>query len=565
MGMSGPPTTRTAGIPRMPGIDGLRALAVAGVVMFHLPAVGLVGGYLGVDLFLVISGYLITALLVAEADGTGRIHLGAFWMRRIRRLVPALVVMLAGVVVWMAVVDWSLVRRTRTMFAASLGYAANWYEAAVHFDPADPLGRSGVLEHMWSLALEEQFYLVWPLVLAGAIVLVGIRRGALLGGVVLGAAGSCVLAWALFNSGGDVTRIYYGTDTRAVALLVGIALAVALPPARVVAWRPGRANWLALEVAGVAALVAIVGVGMSLSQSGGALYRGGFLIVALMAGALLMATANPSTSTGRLFALAPLVWIGARSYGIYLWHLPVIVLLSPDHGFGVSGWWLAGLQVGVTVAVAALSYRYVEMPIRRRGFRVFVPAGRGARSVVAITGSAAALALVATVAFAPGLTPAVASPATSSPGLLVGDSSVAPAAARVAGLLGPGWAEQAADGLGPIAAARIIAGSPAAAQVVVSVGTDQAITAAGLAQVARAVPGGARLVIVLPVPAAARARVLAAAIPIVAARAHTAIADWGGVASGQPDLATGAGALLPAGAPAYARAVRTTLAALTGG
>jgi len=549
----------------MPGIDGLRAPAVAGVVMFHLPAVGLVGGYLGVDLFLVISGYLITALLVAEADGTGRIHLGAFWMRRIRRLVPALVVMLAGVVVWMAVVDWSLVRRTRTMFAASLGYAANWYEAAVHFDPADPLGRSGVLEHMWSLALEEQFYLVWPLVLAGAIVLVGIRRGALLGGVVLGAAGSCVLAWALFNSGGDVTRIYYGTDTRAVALLVGIALAVALPPARVVAWRPGRANWLALEVAGVAALVAIVGVGMSLSQSGGALYRGGFLIVALMAGALLMATANPSTSTGRLFALAPLVWIGARSYGIYLWHLPVIVLLSPDHGFGVSGWWLAGLQVGVTVAVAALSYRYVEMPIRRRGFRVFVPAGRGARSVVAITGSAAALALVATVAFAPGLTPAVASPATSSPGLLVGDSSVAPAAARVAGLLGPGWAEQAADGLGPIAAARIIAGSPAAAQVVVSVGTDQAITAAGLAQVARAVPGGARLVIVLPVPAAARARVLAAAIPIVAARAHTAIADWGGVASGQPDLATGAGALLPAGAPAYARAVRTTLAALTGG
>jgi peptidoglycan/LPS O-acetylase OafA/YrhL len=548
----------------MPGIDGLRALAVAGVVMFHLPTVGLVGGYLGVDLFLVISGYLITALLVAEADGTGRIRLGAFWMRRIRRLVPALVVMLAGVVVWMALVDWSLVRRTRTMFAASLGYAANWYEAAVHFNPADPLGRSGVLEHMWSLALEEQFYLVWPLVLAGALVLVGIRRGALLGGVVLGAAGSCVLAWALFNSGGDVTRIYYGTDTRAVALLVGIALAVALPPARVVAWRPGRANWLALEVAGAAALVAIVGVGMSLSQSGGALYRGGFLIVALIAGALLVATANPSTATGRLFALAPLVWIGARSYAIYLWHLPVIVLLSPDHGFGVSGWWLAALQVGVTVALADLSYRYVEMPIRRRGFRVFMPAGRGARSVVAITGCAAALALVATVVFAPGPAPAAASPVTSAPGLLVGDSSVAPAAARVGGLLGPGWTEQTADGLGATAAARAITESSAAAQVVVSVGTDHAITAAGLAQVARAVPGGARLVIVLPVPAAARARVLAAAMPVVAARPHTALADWGAVASGQPNLATGAGALLSAGAPAYARAVNTTLAALTG-
>jgi peptidoglycan/LPS O-acetylase OafA/YrhL len=548
----------------MPGIDGLRALAVAGVVMFHLPAVGLVGGYLGVDLFLVISGYLITALLIAEADGTGRIRLGAFWMRRIRRLVPALVVMLAGVVVWMAVVDWSLVRRTRTMFAASLGYATNWYEAAVHFNPADPLGRSGVLEHMWSLALEEQFYLVWPLVLAGAIVMVGIRRGALLGGVVLGAAGSCVLAWVLFSSGGDATRIYYGTDTRAVALLVGIALAVALPPARVVAWRPGRGNWLALEVVGAAALVAMVGVGMGLSQVGDALYRGGFLVVALIAGALLVATANPSTATGRLFALAPLVWIGARSYGIYLWHLPVIVLLSPDHGFGVSGWWLAALQVGVIVAVAALSYRFVEMPIRRRGFRAFLPAGRGARSIVAITGSAAALALVATVAFAPGPAPAMASPPTAAPGLLVGDSSVAPAAARVARLLGPDWTGQSADGLGITAAARAIAESPALPQVVVSLGTDHPVTAAGLFQVARAVPGDARLVIVLPVPAAARARVLAAAMPVVAARAHTAIADWGGVASGQPRLTTRAGALLPAGAPAYARVVGTTLAALTG-
>jgi hypothetical protein len=134
----------------------------------------------------------------------------------------------------------------------------------------------------------------------------------------------------------------------------------------------------------------------------------------------------------------------------------------------------------------------------------------------------------------------------------------------VASLLGPGWTEQTADGLGATAAARAITESPAAAQVVVSLGTDQAITVAGLAQVARAVPGGARLVIVLPVPAAARARVLAAAMPVVAARPHTALADWGAVASGQPNLATGAGALLSAGAPAYARAVNTTLAALTG-
>ncbi len=327
----------------MPAIDGLRALAVAGVVMFHLPAMQMVGGYLGVDLFLVISGYLITALLLAEVAATGRIGLGTFWMRRLRRLVPALALMLAGTVTWMALADWTLVHRARTMLLASLGYVTNWYQAAVPYLPWDPASRPGIYEHLWSLAVEEQFYLVWPLVLAALLVVVGIRRRTLMAGVVAGALASAALAWVLFDAGVDTARIYYGTDTRVVALLVGIALAVALPPARFTAWRPSGVAGTLLDIAGPVALVAVVGMFMAFSQVGGALFHGGFLLIALVAAVLLIAAVHPSTPTARLFSLAPLVWIGARSYGIYLWHLPVITLFTPDLGAPVDGAWLAAL------------------------------------------------------------------------------------------------------------------------------------------------------------------------------------------------------------------------------
>ncbi len=403
----------------MPAIDGLRALAVAGVVMFHLPAMQMVGGYLGVDLFLVISGYLITALLLAEVAATGRIGLGAFWMRRLRRLVPALALMLAGTVTWMALVDWTLVHRARTMLLASLGYVTNWYQAAVPYLPWDPASRPGAYEHLWSLAVEEQFYLVWPLVLAALLVVVGIRRRTLMAGVVAGALASAALAWVLFDAGVDTARIYYGTDTRVVALLVGIALAVALPPARFTAWRPSGVAGTLLDIAGPVALVAVVGMFMAFSQVGGALFHGGFLLIALVAAVLLIAAAHPSTPTARLFSLAPLVWIGARSYGIYLWHLPVITLFTPDLGAPVDGAWLAALQVLMTVTIAALSYRFVEMPIRRRGFRAVIPRRASGRAVVGATAALAVVAIVVTVVLAPGPGAGVAMPVGVAPGIVV--------------------------------------------------------------------------------------------------------------------------------------------------
>lgn len=152
-----------------------------------------------------ISGYLITALLVTECDATGSIRLGAFWVRRIRRLIPALAVMLVGTALWMPALDWTLVARARTALAASLGYVTNWYFTAVPLDTSDPLGRPPLYEHLWSLAVEERFYLVWPIVLALALTVFAVRKGMLLAGVLAGAAGSCALAWVLFSPGADTT------------------------------------------------------------------------------------------------------------------------------------------------------------------------------------------------------------------------------------------------------------------------------------------------------------------------------------------------------------------------
>jgi len=364
----------------MPALDGVRALAVGAVVMFHLPATALGGGYLGVDIFLVLSGYLITALLMAEAEGTGTIRLGRFWMRRIRRLIPALVVMLAVTAAWMAIADWALLARTRTMLLAGLGYVTNWYVVAVPWIPWSPDARSGAYEHLWSLAVEEQFYLVWPLVMGAVMVLFGLGRRTLLAGAVAGAAASVALSFLIFDeSWASEARIYLGTDTRAIALLIGIIAALALPPARFTAWRPTGLRAGLLEMAGVVGLLGSLGLVIGFPQGRELLYRGGFAIIAVLAGMLVIAAAHPATAISRLFSLAPLMWIGARSYGIYLWHLPVITLFAPEFGVDLSVGWLSLCQVVLTVGIAALSYRFVEVPIRTRGFRAYV--GLGDRAV----------------------------------------------------------------------------------------------------------------------------------------------------------------------------------------
>ncbi|MGP8162059.1 MAG: acyltransferase family protein [Candidatus Dormibacteria bacterium] len=349
----------------MAGLDGLRAVAVLAVVLYHLNVGWASGGLLGVGVFFVLSGYLITDLLLAERERTGAIALGRFWLRRARRLLPALWVMLVVVTLWVAFLDPSQLSGLRGALLAALLYFSNWWYAFQHvsyfasFGPPSPLG------HLLSLAVEEQFYLLWPLLLVLALRFVR-RRELLIGLVVLGAIASAWAMSAIFQPGSDPTRVYEGTDTRAFQLLAGAALALALPSRRISASISTlrRHCFDALGVVGLALIVAMV---MDTDEYQTLLYRGGMVILSLATVAVVAALVHPSTVLSRALGAPPLRWIGVRSYGIYLWHYPIIVLTTPVDGSAAL--LLGVLQVAATLGVAALSWHFVEEPIRRHGFR----------------------------------------------------------------------------------------------------------------------------------------------------------------------------------------------------
>lgn len=412
-------------LPYMPGIDGLRALAVSTVVLYHAGTSWIPGGFLGVDVFLVISGYLITSLLLAEMQATGRIDLMRFWIGRARRLLPAVILMIVVVLGVMAILHPNEVGNLRGAVVASLFYVTNWYQIAVHQSYFAQFSRPSVFQHLWSLAVEEQFYLLWPPIMAVAITTFGKRR--VVYGVIAGTVLSTALAAILFSPGHDPSRIYYGTDTRAAGLLVGVLLAFAWPAARLAPVRNRQAA-LMLDAAGVAALVFLLYLMTIIGELSPGLYRGGFLLVAVLTAVLLAVVAHPSSRLGKVFALAPLVWIGKRSYGIYLWHWPVLQLTRAHQDVPFGGPVLLAIQIGLTIGLAELSYRFVEVPIRKEGLAGVRKelakiglVGQRAR-ISAATASVATLALVCFVAIAPAhsiVPPAIPSSAGSRAAKLI--------------------------------------------------------------------------------------------------------------------------------------------------
>ncbi|BCJ36317.1 hypothetical protein Athai_38200 [Actinocatenispora thailandica] len=357
----GPPSRRTA---RLPGVDGIRALAVTAVLVYHLSASWLPGGYLGVDVFFVISGYLITRLLVAERVGTGRISLRHFWLRRARRILPPLFPMLLATVVGTALVNRSALHQLRTEVLGALTYTSNWVQIGEHHSYFAKFSDPSVLQHLWSLAVEEQFYLIWPLIVV-LVLLRGRRRLALVAG--LGALGSAAAMAAIYQPGGDPSRVYFGTDTHASGLLVGAVLAIAWPAANAA---PGPWSRRRLAVGATLSGLGVAGIGLGfwlLDQYGDATYRGGILAVSVATALLIAGTGHGRTPVGWLLARRPVRWLGARSYGLYLWHWPVLVL--GDKIFGQRTVIVGAIEVSAAVLLAAGSYRFIERPVLTHGYR----------------------------------------------------------------------------------------------------------------------------------------------------------------------------------------------------
>jgi peptidoglycan/LPS O-acetylase OafA/YrhL len=340
-----------------PGLDGLRAIAVAAVFLYHSRIDWLPGGFFGVDLFFVLSGYLITSLLLAEWEAGNRVDLRRFWLRRARRLLPAMVVVVLAALFLAAIFARTDLARTRGDAVSSLLYYTNWHLIIANHSYFNLMGRPSLLQHLWSLAVEEQFYVIWPLLLVPGLVLVGRKRLPLL--VIAGTAGSATLMWLLYNPNGDPSRVYYGTDTRAFLLLMGILLALVWP-----AFERLRRALPLLELLGVAALVATVLLFRQMQDFDPTLYRGGDLAAAFCFAVLIAAVAHPRTGLGQALGVAPLRWIGERSYGIYLWHWPVIALMRPGVDISWTGPGVVVAQAAIVLTAAALSYRYIEQPIR---------------------------------------------------------------------------------------------------------------------------------------------------------------------------------------------------------
>ncbi|MGO9558449.1 MAG: acyltransferase family protein [Acidimicrobiales bacterium] len=390
---------RGSELQHQPALDGLRAVAVIAVLLFHGGVSWAQGGYLGVEAFFVLSGFLITSLLLAEWRKDLKIHLGDFWARRARRLLPALFCLIVVTAVYESLKGPALaVPDFAADGLATLFYIANWHQIWTGNGYFEQAALVSPLQHTWSLAIEEQFYLVWPLVLVGLLA-VGRRmagrlrrigeRAVLLPALVVCVAGalasSAEMAW-LYHGGAGLDRVYYGTDTRAQGLLAGAALAVVLAMVGSAGTRTPK-RWVggAAAAAGVAGAVVF---GLAVASTGSEpswLFRGGWLGVDIAVLAVIWAAVSPAVRLSPvrvLLSFRPLVAIGLISYGLYLWHFPLFLWMT-ESTTGMSGAALLALRLAVTLVVSCASYFLIEQPIRRRRLprpviRVALPIGTAA-------------------------------------------------------------------------------------------------------------------------------------------------------------------------------------------
>ena len=360
----------------LPSIDSLRALAVLAVIIYHVDVNYLPGGFLGVDLFFVLSGYLISSLIIKEYRKTGSLNLYNFYIRRARRLLPAVYFMITVGLVVMVLFNEVLLRKSHLDAIFGYIYSSNWWYIFHKLDYFDSFGAQSPFKHLWSLAIEEQFYMVFPLL----FLLVNRKKKSKDGTyklnknflyVVLGLILVSLIAHILLFDINNISRIYFGTDTRAFSLLVGVVGAILYPMEKLHDKVTPQQN-LIYSVVSLASIATLITVMIYTSEYNTWLYRGGFLLVAILGLIVIISSGKQHTLMSRLLSFKPVVFIGKISYSLYLWHFPVLVLTTPVSEIGNPNIIFVVLRVILTFILATASYVFVETPIRKLGFKNYI-------------------------------------------------------------------------------------------------------------------------------------------------------------------------------------------------
>ena len=355
------------GIQYIPAIDGLRAIAVIAVMLYHLGFIWIPGGFLGVDLFFVISGYVITRLLLDSIEQSGGLDLRAFYLARIRRLFPALAFMLVTTAIAVGIWAPDTIKRFLIDTPFALTGSMNWWLVGRHLDYFESIGRLPLLQHTWSLAVEAQFYLVWPLILLVILRWFGKKRVALFA-LIIAAISGIALMIVSFSldaaSASKVSHVYFGTDTHSIGLFLGAALAVSWIPQNFKTEVSANAQNF-IDSIGVFGFLGILSAFLLIDETQPTLYKIAFPLAGLFGAAIITSVVHPASRFAPLLQNRVLLWIGERSYAIYLWHWVIFQVTRPMVDLAGKSWALTALRILIVFALADISLRYIELPVRR--------------------------------------------------------------------------------------------------------------------------------------------------------------------------------------------------------
>ena len=356
----------------LPSIDSLRAIAVIAVIIYHIDANYLPGGFLGVDLFFVLSGYLISSLIIKEYKSTGTVNLYNFYVRRARRLLPAVYFMITVVLIIITLFNGVLLKKSYLDALFGYIYSSNWWYIFHKLDYFDSFGSQSPFKHLWSLAIEEQFYMFFPL-----IFLLFNRKSKSNNSnsklnknfiyVVLSLILVSLIAHILLFDINNINRIYFGTDTRAFSLLVGVVGAILYPMDRL-SERTTKKDNMIYSIVSLVSILVLIGIMINTSEYNTWLYRGGFLLVAIIGLIIIISSGRQYTFMSKLLSFKPFVFIGKISYSLYLWHFPILVVTTPVSEIGNPNLFYVTLRIVLIFLVATGSYMFVETPIRKLGF-----------------------------------------------------------------------------------------------------------------------------------------------------------------------------------------------------